>query len=359
MSLLKQYLLRLNDPLMAEDLLRANADDRLLAVIRRYHEQTPIRGLIIDDSLHLAVPQHPSDVVHISLGYKSVAEVVRHFQARALLVTNRAALDDLLMALDFPTRYDLAILLTRGNVRRAALELVKTIVRDTPQSAYRDPQRLVPIWVVHDASAEGAQLPYEICNALRQNGLSEDCLIDIGLKVSDSAIDDLWVTQQSAGPTLSGPVIEAWMQDLSEGERRVLVQEGKSVFLDAMAPDQLSAWFERRLDELDLPRKAVPDALMLATLAGEQIRKQLQQVLERVAFDSLGLDDAFGWFVAEFNESIPNLRHTLLRRIEEMLRDEPSISWRMALERAQTELMKDYLTEQRLERLRQELQEGS
>lgn len=352
-SALKRYLHQHGGEDVVEDLTSQSADGRLQAVIREYQQGKPIQGLFRKLTGRLTVPRHPTEAITVSFVGRHLAELLGQYQARAVIVTNRSELEDLLLGLEFPLRYDVAILRTEGNRDAATNALITGLAISAAGASVIDASVSTPIWVVRDATLDGELFAKGIRDLLRKNRLAERSMVDIGLRVHDSVLDDAWIDLAFEPPPIQPNALRA--AGLSAGDIAFYLEKRASVTLDSLAPDTLITWFERRLGENGAPLKSVPGAESLGAIAVERLTERFQRLVERIAFERYGLDSALAEVIRVWHIEFQDWDKELHARIAAALTENAKQSWKTILDRIVDKMLQDHLTAQRVDEIRERI----
>ena len=347
---LKRLLLQLNQAEIIEDLVAQTADGRLRAVIRNHHTVNPIKDLYTRPSGRIAVPRHPRDSINVFFDNVHLLQLLHHYQSRAILITPREALEDLFIALDFPVHYDCAILRADGNFR-SALDLLLYRLSIVASDVEEDDRLSLPkLWLVRDATIDGAQQAISIRQMLQERNLPEDILIDLGLHVRDTDNYDVLRDKLPEAPVVDHQSLKR--AGLSSEEIQFLAIDCYSVQLDSMIPTTLAYWFESMLQHHNENLKAIPDTESLTGLVIEDLRNRFQRIVSDIAYDEHNLETVQSKVVEEWRSEKPNWAKNLHSLLLQSLNDNPRQCWQHLLEDALTSMMNDYLTPEQKAKIR-------
>jgi hypothetical protein len=342
---LKRLLMQRNQAEIIEDLALQTADVRLRAVIRNYHAANPKIELIQRPSGRIAVPRHPRDSINVFIDNVHLLELLSHYQSRAILITPREALEDLFIALEFPIHYDCAILRGDGNFRSAVDLLLYRLSLVASDVAEDDRVSLPKLWLVRDATLDGAQQAHAIRQMLQQRNLPADILIDLGLHVHDVNDYDVLRDKLPEAPASDHQALKR--VGLSSDDIQFLAIDGYSVQLDSMTPATLAYWFESMLQRHNESLKAIPDADSLTGLVIEDLRSRFRRIVSDIAYDTHRLETVQIKVVEEWRTILPDWAVDLHSRLLQSLYDNPRQCWQHLLEEALNSMMRDYLTAER------------
>lgn len=347
---LKRLLMQLNENDITEDLAIQTADSRLRAVIRNYHTTKPIKDLYTRPSGRIAVPRHPRDSINVFFDNVHLLELLNHYQSRAILITPREAIEDVFIALDFPVHYDCAILRGDGNFRSALDLLLYRFSLVASDVAEDDRLSLPKLWLVRDATIDGAQQAHVIRQMLKQRNLPAEILIDLGLHIQD--IDDYDVLRDKLP---EAPVVDRQalkQAGLSSEEIQFLAIDGCSAQLDSMTPATLAYWFESLLQRHNESLKAIPNADSLTGLVIEDLRNRFRRIVSDISYDTHSLETVQIKVVEEWRTEQRDWATDLHNRLLQSLHDNSRQCWQHLLEEALNNMMGDYLTLQRKAEIR-------
>ncbi len=321
---LKQHVAK-RDQTYAAWVVRPDASPRLTSIIDSYdREQGPIRGLLRAHVGHLTLPRHPDDHINLALTQiHSVASVVRQHSADKVLVVMNPEMENLLVANGFHNRFDAAILRSDGDFSAAMSGLVTRLGSDVS----------LPILLLHDASMEGCSLAVRLQRELLEK--VQVRLVDVGLTPSQGQSLGMWTEHTNMSGQYRDLLSTA---GLGSQEIAFLVEEKRSIVLDAFTPDGLTRWLETRLVELGLPTKALPpeEALaqqMLRVLA-EKIGWRIESRFNEVA----GLGLLKDRFILQLKNQDRLTNRDSLALVRQCLASSPEISWEQAVERVTDDL---------------------
>ncbi len=342
---LKRLLMQRNETEIIQDLAIQTADGRLRAVIRSYHTANPIKDLYTRPSGRIAVPRHPRDSINVFFDNVHLLELLNHYQSRAILITPREALEDLFIALEFPVHYDCAILRGDGSFR-SALDLLLHRLSLVASDVVEDDRLSLPkLWLVRDATIDGAQQAHAIRQMLKERNLPADILIDLGVHVQD--IDDYDVLRDKLPESPAADHQALKRVGLSSEEIQFLAIDGYSVQLDSMTPATLAYWFESMLQRHNENLKAIPDANSLTGLVIEDLRSRFRRIVSDIGYDTHSLETVQIKVVEEWRTERRDWATDLHSRLLQSLHDNPRQCWQHLLEEALTSMMRDYLTPER------------
>jgi hypothetical protein len=349
-SAVKRHLRLRADELVAADLAKPTADDRLRAVLRTYQQKQPIRGLFQKQKGRLAVPRHPADSITVGYAGQNLVDLLDQYQVRAVLVTNRPELEELLLGLEIPLRYDAAIMRSDGDLMSSLESLTKSMAIPTARAAVTGVQPVLPIWVARDATLEGATLVSRIRELLRQHHVADQRVVDLGLLVGDEALQESWVEVAVDAPTADVEALRA--AGLGAPDLAFYMEQHASARLDSLEPRALIAWFERRLAEIGVPQKSIPDATSLGAVAVEQLSERLRSLVDRFVLEKYRLDNTVSQVITTWKDEFPNWETRLHGELTQALRDNARQSWRSILDYVVDQMVQQYLTPQRVAEIR-------
>ncbi len=339
---LKRLLIRLDNADISADLSSQNADGRLRSVIRNRHSSAPIDFYYTRPSGRMAVPRHPRDSINVFFDNVSLLDLLYHYQSRAILITPREALEELLIALDFPVHYDCAILRADGNFKSALGLLLYRISLIASDAENSDHHTLPKLWLVHDLTLEGVQQRQDILQMIADRGLPPDILIDLGLDVEDVDQFDVLRDRMSDTPTVDRQVL--LRAGILQKTLQFLLDDGFSVQLDSMTPMTLAEWFEAKLQAHDETLKAIPDTESLTGLVIEDLRSRFRRVVGDLSFAAYDLESVQVKVVDQWRSSLPNWAADLHERMQASLVADPRQSWQHVLDEALSSMLHAYLT---------------
>ena len=352
---IKNLLVALNLPEVLEDLRSTNADARLRGVIQAHHREQRIKGLYIRPSGRLAVPRHPHDSINVFFDNVNLLDLLRQYQARAVMIVNRREpdLEELLIALGFPVAYDCAILRADGNLRGAIELLIRQMVTIASDVDEQDVYGLPKLWYIGDATLDSVQLMLEIRQMLQERELPEDILLNLSLQADDVYAFQLWRDQLPEPPEAD---VEALKRNgIPAAHLAFLCEDGFTSRVDSMRPEVLAHWFESKLQAADEPLKAIPDARSLIGEVTPDIQQRFRRVLSDIAFDVHDLESVLAMLVEEWREAHPNWATDLHAHLSETLLANPRESWQKLLDDELDHLMRSYLTPKQLASIRETL----
>lgn len=355
LAALKRRIKLEGDPDMLADLQADDADSRLMSVISEHHKQHRIKGLAQHQAGRLALPHHPGDVAHVAFSGVNLLHLLHESNARAVIVAGRPEIEDLLLLMRVPTRYDAAVLRADNDLNGMLDRLVRQMMVSVQEkeTQQRMPMR-VPLWVVRDATPEGARLVGRVREALAGRDLPADWVIDLGLRADDRAFGHAW---EDALPPDSAAGLDA-IEGLGEAERAVYAA-GRAARLDTLPPEYLEDWFERALAAHNLPPKDLPDIDSLAYIAAQPLGEQLRAAVAHVAFEHHGLDTVLDAVIEQWRVDQPEWKEALRARLDSMLAAEPEQAWRHKLNDAIEALVYEYLAQdQRVQAIKRRVMGG-
>jgi DNA topoisomerase VI subunit B len=230
------------------------------------------------------------------------------------LFIEKEGFNQLLQAAGIASRYDIAIMSTKGMSVTAARHLVESLT-----------EMGVTILVVRDFDKSGFSIAYTISHSTRRFRYRlKPNVIDLGLRLVHVKLMNL-PSETQQFQTAKDPRILLSRYGATSDELNFMVRyqhhrklwSGERVELNAMTSDQFIQWLEGEFARIGV-RKVVPNDVILADAYR---RAALLQAVEKAAQEAY----------RRFDPTVVQLPHNLRQRIESQLSSNPAISWDMAL----------------------------
>jgi hypothetical protein len=351
LTALKTLLAQQGDPQIDASLRVTQANRWLRDVILAYHQSAPIKRMVRAQSGRLAIPRHPYEVMHIHFAEHNVLKKLHDSQVRAIVIAQTTEIEELLIALQVPLRYDVAILRADTSKITDALDLLaKQITTEITETAMQNLYPLVSFWVLRNASLDGERLIAEVKQVLRGRGLPDTWAMDFGLTAEDPVVvSQQWYEAENDAANGDG-------LSLSVQAREFYLDRRRSARLDGLSSDALLDWLEHRLTALGYPPKMLPDLDSLAAAAVRPLREQLRAVVAQVAFEAYDLDFVLTELEASWQNDFPHWKEILHNKLTLLVAADPKTSWRQVLDGALEQTIYKYLSErQHVEAVRSKL----
>lgn len=336
---LKRDLLALRNESISLDLQNADAVPRLQRVIRDWHKEKRIIGLIERQSGRLAVPRHDKDTINIVYSGMSLIEVVQQYQIRAIVVTNDPAIEDVFVASGYALLYDVAILRADGNLGGAIDLLINKYKNVLANSNPDDDMFLPQIWIVRDATVDAIQQTRaQIALLLDHYKLEFDQVYDLGLHPEAAH-------RHACVEFLTSEALRSIDPKLLRGQAEIdfYLDHGAVARIECLSPQELTIWFESQLAAHQLPLKAMPDMNRLSTLAVDRLRQEFKYVVAKRAFEHYKLIAVQSRLVEVWRESMIDWNTALFNSLQDHLKRNPRESWSSVLDQTIQGLLGDFL----------------
>jgi hypothetical protein len=240
----------------------------------------------------------------------------------------------ILQQAQIPQRYDLAIMAAEGYATRAAKLVLNSIHKDTE----------FDILALHDADVDGMMIKYTLESETRTSKDHHIEVRDLGLRPSealDMKLESESVVRQKSLPKelvkiltmnelifLRGNSTSAWRN----GKEKT-IWHARRIELNAMTPEQLIGFIERKLQEHELKSKVLPDAETINANFRRNIREQLSASLKSDFEQMLDLDSLTEMALDEIYKRFKGDRVRYHHVLEKKLSVNPAESWSEIIER--------------------------
>ncbi len=292
-----------------------------------------LEGLYYDPRGMLIEPHSGQE---IPLGTRDVdAYDIPEWEFNKLLYIEKKGFLPILQQARIPQRYDIAIMAAEGYATRAAKLVLNSIHQDTDFS----------ILALHDADVDGMMIKSTLERETRTSKDHHIEVIDFGLRPSEALemnLESERVTRQKSFPKELFRILTSDEQDFLRGSETSIWRNGKPkliwhaqrVELNAMTPEQLIGFIERKLNEHGLTEKVLPDADIVNVHFRQEIRAKLSSRLKLHFEQMLDMDDLTGIVIDEiykrFRGDTVRFHHVLKKKLS----TNPTESWDEIIESA-------------------------
>lgn len=307
-------------------------------LLTEYQEQYgKLEGLYYDPRGVLIEPHSGQE---IPLGTRDVDTYnIPMWEYNKLLYIEKKGFLPILQQAQIPQRYDLAIMAAEGYATRAAKLVLNSIHKETE----------FDILALHDADVDGMMIKYTLEKETRTSKDHHIEVIDLGLRSSealDMNLESEKVTRQKSLPRellqiltdselnfLRGSADGIW-----QGGKHKMIWHARRIELNAMTPEQLIGFIERKLDEHGLTKKVFPDTDTVNTQFRQDIRDKLSYSLKSQIEQMLDLDGLTEMAIGEIYKRFKGDKVRYHHVLEKKLSVNPPESWNELIEREATKV---------------------
>jgi hypothetical protein len=292
--------------------------------IKEHPEQTADWDVVFDARGHLSEPHtatvigigtlevrqylsEEEDPIYLGVSEPTVMIKTKGPTARygSLLYIEKEGFIPLLEAAKIPERYDLAIASSKGLSSTAARGLVENL------------SQKVKILAVHDFDKAG----FSILGTLQRNTRRYTfehmpAIIDLGLRLDDVKS---WKLQAEAAEYYRGSDPAGNLEENGATPEEIEFLRKLRVELNAFTSEQFLAWLEDKFEEHNL-KKVIPDTVTLQAAYRKMVAAKLYGQL---------FDQHHGRIEQQVGKIQPP--KNLTRKLAELLRKKPELSWDLAL----------------------------
>lgn len=219
----------------------------------------------------------------------------------------------------WPERHDCALVTSKGQPTRAARDLLD-LLGDTGEE--------ILFFAVHDADAAGTLIYQSLQEATRVRPERRVQVINLGLEPDEALAKGLEVEHVEGGERRR-PVASYVPASSREWLRYHRIE------LNAMTTPQFLAWLDDKMAAFG-NGKLVPPAQVLANDLGDTLKDRLHRQITEQILREAGIEGRVGAALQEIG--LPG-SEDLRAAIDSALLDEPSTSWRVAIDRVADRLL--------------------
>ena len=295
----------------------------------RYGE---LSGLYYDPRGVLIEPHSGQE---IPLGTRDVdAYNIPEWEFNKLLYIEKKGFLPILQQAQIPQRYDLAIMAAEGYATRAAKLVLNSIHKDTE----------FDILALHDADVDGMMIKYTLERETRTSKDHHIDVVDLGLRPSEALEMNLErekVTRQKSLPSELRDILISEEYEFLRGSARESWRNGKEktvwyawrIELNAMTPEQLIGFIERKLSEHGLTEKVLPSVDLVNAQFRRDIRDKLSSSLKSHFEQMLDLDGLTEMAINKIYRRFKGDRVRYHHVLEKKLSVNPAEAWNEIIER--------------------------
>jgi len=295
----------------------------------RYGE---LSGLYYDPRGVLIEPHSGQE---IPLGTRDVdAYDIPEWEFNKLLYIEKKGFLPILLSAQIPQRYDLAIMAAEGYATRAAKLVLNSIHKDTS----------FDILALHDADVDGMMIKYTLESETRTSKDHHIKVIDLGLRPSEALkmnLESEKVTRQKSLPRELLQILTSGEYEFLRGFARTAWRNGKEktvwyagrIELNAMTPEQLVGFIERKLSEHGLTEKVLPNVDIVNAKFRQEVRDKLSSFLKSSFEQMLDLDGLTEMAINKIYRRFKGDRVRYHHVLEKKLSVNPAEAWNEIIER--------------------------
>lgn len=302
-------------------------------LLTEYQEQYgKLDGLYYDPRGVLIEPHSEQE---IPLGTRDVdAYDIPMWEYNKLLYIEKKGFLPILQQAQIPQRYDIAIMAAEGYATRAAKLVLNSIHKETE----------FDILALHDSDVDGMMIKYTLERETRTSKDHHIDVVDIGLRPSealDMNLESEKVTRQKSLPSELRDILTSEEYEFLRGSARTSWRNGKEkpvwyaqrIELNAMTPEQLIGFIERKLDEHGLSKKVLPDTDTVNIQFRRDIRDKLSSCLKLQFERWLDLDGLTEIMINEIYKRFKGDRVRYHHVLKKKLTSNPAELWSEIIER--------------------------